>query len=273
MMESRLAGWPGGRHFTFALGLDCIHSLQDRPLEFVQEPGDVIFIPSGWWHMVLNLEVTVSVTQNFVDCSNLDNVCRELEQEAEPELLRQFLDRLLAFKCPAAATTESGSGHHRAVACGHDPAVSAPLSANTPGVANLKQTLLPGAVYSQPSAVVAPADRISRYARRVRQRARRLSIPRWSGFRTCTEFVVRLFCVDRDCLPVWKTAFRWKLELRPLRLTSPVPAGALRRVLLKIPAVVCRRAAVDRRSARSVRTAWTASSAPKPSCFIRRTWN
>eukprot|EP00750_Incisomonas_marina_P024883 INCI5157.3.p1 GENE.INCI5157.3~~INCI5157.3.p1 ORF type:complete len:1120 (+),score=111.36 INCI5157.3:73-3360(+) len=159
---------------------------QDRPLEFVQEPGDVIFIPSGWWHMVLNLEVTVSVTQNFVDCSNLDNVCRELEQEAEPELLTQFLDYLLTFNDGQYPVPATESESKLTVANGPDPAI-ATVNANS-SVASRKQPL-PTAAVLQASMVVASTNSISCYARRVRQRARRLSVPRWSGFRTCTEYL------------------------------------------------------------------------------------
>ncbi|KAG2440826.1 hypothetical protein HXX76_003681 [Chlamydomonas incerta] len=45
-----------------------------RPIEFVQEPGEVVYIPGGWWHAVLNLETAVAVTQNFVCDANLPRV-------------------------------------------------------------------------------------------------------------------------------------------------------------------------------------------------------
>lgn len=64
---------------------------EQRPLEFVQKPGDIVFIPSGWYHMVLNLEDTISVTQNFVNRWNvresmLDLVTNQLSHGAVYEL-------------------------------------------------------------------------------------------------------------------------------------------------------------------------------------------
>ena len=43
-----------------------------QPLEVIVNPGELIFVPHGWWHMVVNLdEESIALTQNYVSSSNL----------------------------------------------------------------------------------------------------------------------------------------------------------------------------------------------------------
>eukprot|EP00793_Prasinoderma_coloniale_P004138 PRCOL_00006314-RA len=51
-------------------------------LECTAEAGDMVFVPRGWWHMALNLEESVAVTQNFVSRAALPHVRRFLSREA-----------------------------------------------------------------------------------------------------------------------------------------------------------------------------------------------
>jgi len=70
----------------------------EKPIEFVQGPGELIFIPSGWWHAVLNLDETVSVTQNFVNKENLDAVVHSLFHSNMQGVINYWRTRLAALR-------------------------------------------------------------------------------------------------------------------------------------------------------------------------------
>lgn len=81
----------------------------ERPLEVTAMPGDVLFVPHGWWHLVVNLdEVNIAITHNYVSVSNLPNVlkflninrdqvsgCRDRAESIKPErLYEEFVEAM-----------------------------------------------------------------------------------------------------------------------------------------------------------------------------------
>jgi len=86
----------------------------ERPVECTTHPGDVVFVPHGWWHSVVNLDASnIAITHNYVSPSNLGNAlkflvekreqisgCRDREDSIKPEFLHGELVRVLAIREP-----------------------------------------------------------------------------------------------------------------------------------------------------------------------------
>jgi histone arginine demethylase JMJD6 len=64
--------------------------------EFIQYPGDVLFVPSLWHHAVMNLDETVSFTQNWVSNTNFPAAWRAMRSRRN-HMARRLLLRLQIF--------------------------------------------------------------------------------------------------------------------------------------------------------------------------------
>ena len=52
-------------------------------VEGVCGEGEVLHVPSGWWHLVVNLDASIAITQNFVPKSHLSSVLSFLKDKPD----------------------------------------------------------------------------------------------------------------------------------------------------------------------------------------------
>ncbi|MCJ1283690.1 hypothetical protein MMC26_003021 [Xylographa opegraphella] len=52
-------------------------------VEGICHAGEVLHVPSGWWHLVVNLSPSIAITQNFVPPAHLPEVLAFLQDKAD----------------------------------------------------------------------------------------------------------------------------------------------------------------------------------------------
>eukprot|EP00357_Protocruzia_adherens_P004338 CAMPEP_0115001734 /NCGR_PEP_ID=MMETSP0216-20121206/17570_1 /TAXON_ID=223996 /ORGANISM="Protocruzia adherens, Strain Boccale" /LENGTH=288 /DNA_ID=CAMNT_0002367161 /DNA_START=1349 /DNA_END=2215 /DNA_ORIENTATION=- len=76
--QSPFAGTESPTQLQWYLEVYPMLSDEEKPIEFIQHPGECVYMPPNWWHMVLNLEPTFSVTHNYVDEFNYVDCMKDL---------------------------------------------------------------------------------------------------------------------------------------------------------------------------------------------------
>ena len=66
--------------------------LEYKPVEVLQLPGETVFVPNGWPHIVLNLETTVAVTHNYAsEFGPFERMWEEVARD-EPAFAKRWID-------------------------------------------------------------------------------------------------------------------------------------------------------------------------------------
>lgn len=79
--EAILSTIPGKRPSDWASKFPNLEEAWSCRLEVIQEPGELMFVPSGWYHEVENLTDAVSINHNWLNATNAAQVWEFLKKE------------------------------------------------------------------------------------------------------------------------------------------------------------------------------------------------
>jgi histone arginine demethylase JMJD6 len=83
-------------------------------VEVLQRPGETVYVPAGWPHLVLNLETSVAITQNYASPEpSMERLWQALS-DAEPEMAQVFYTRLEEHRPDLAEAINSTGTNSRA---------------------------------------------------------------------------------------------------------------------------------------------------------------
>ena len=68
-------------NLPFDLATEDLGDKGIKCVEVIQEVGEIIFVPSGWFHQVRNIEDTISINHNWFNGSNIMFVAKALTSE------------------------------------------------------------------------------------------------------------------------------------------------------------------------------------------------
>jgi len=63
--------------------LEYYPKCKDKAIECVQKPGEIIFVPSGWWHSTFNITLSIAITQNFAQTGFFERVAEDLVKDKD----------------------------------------------------------------------------------------------------------------------------------------------------------------------------------------------
>ncbi|KAL3945473.1 MAG: hypothetical protein SGBAC_000444, partial [Bacillariaceae sp.] len=148
----------------------------ERPMECTVGPGDVIFVPHGWWHSVINLDDrNIAITHNYVSPSNLGNAlkffkdkqdqisgCRDRKESVKPEHLYDEIVDALSEKEPKHLEKAIAQKHWTCRTWKDDPATNVEaLECNNISGKRKRETI---ADTAEPKSVMAKAEKIESFS-------------------------------------------------------------------------------------------------------------